>query len=116
MTRFYEIALTIIVAAIGAVTVTAILAAFSGCATGVRVWSHPLYDNSHQPLEWFADGPNMVLTVENPTDHDIIAVVECLGAPAQWIVPVKAHGFRSALGQLLNRDTAGDACRLVEVK
>lgn len=94
----------------------------SGCFSGgeIRVWTHPTQD----VMSWNTDGPPLVITVENPSDHPITAEVACYNSgdavyptyESTWIVKVPAHSFKTGLGQVMNRDIHANPCWLKEVK
>lgn len=88
----------------------------TGCAeVPIRVSTHAMYQTDAQRIDWFKDGPDLVVTVHNDTDHDILATVECVGSLESWIVKVPAHKERSAIGRVMNKDVMAEPCHLANV-
>ncbi len=85
-----------------------LIAALSGCAAEVRPYARVIEISDYQ-LDWFSDGPDVVVVVRNPTPRRARLRVLCGGA-SPWEVELGPGGEARALGRVVNRDLRAEPC------
>jgi hypothetical protein len=88
-----------------------------GCASTVPyVTVRPV--EAYNRNDFFNDGPEVVITVHNPTNKSITAVLHCgrdLYTPT-FPVSILAHKEWSAFGQVMAKDLHAEPCRLEDIQ
>lgn len=86
----------------------------SGCValTQPYVRTHAM---DQQQMQWFEDGPNLVITVGNPTDKRLEIWVVCradnfLGHTDPWLTVLPPKTETRVMGRVMNRFAYSNPC------
>lgn len=68
--------------------------------------------------DFFNDGPEAVITVHNPTNKSLTAILRCVGDTYTPVMPVSlpAHKEWSAFGQVMAKDLHANPCHLEDIQ